>query len=130
MAVTIKTSSTEDYLKTIASLSKQSSVVRVSDICNKLKVTAPSVSEALTRLDAAGLVKHPKHGHIQLTAQGAAIAHDINLRYETLLRFLVDVLKVPHEIAEKDACGMEHSLSSTSRKQLSKLVISLCEDYC
>jgi DtxR family Mn-dependent transcriptional regulator len=117
-----QTDSVEDYLKTIALLGAQSKPIRVQDISRSLNIKPSSVSEALNKLVNAGLVRHPKHGRVELTTEGTLIAEDICLRYELLHRLLVEILGVPTRIAEKDACGMEHALSQTSRERLEKLV--------
>ena len=120
--VTRQTTSVEDYLKTIALLAKKSGVVRVADIGKTLKVKAPSVTEALTKLSKAGLVKHQNYGGVELTVEGARIARDVNRRYEVLRRFLSEILNVHPETAEQDACGMEHALSAASLERIGKFV--------
>ena len=122
MGVGEQTTSVEDYLKAIALLGKESKVVRVTEIGKMLKVKAPSVTEALTRLSEAQLVKHQKYGGVELTAEGARIARDVNRRHEVLRRFLAEILNVHPEIAEQDACGMEHALSKASLEKLAKFV--------
>jgi DtxR family Mn-dependent transcriptional regulator len=122
MGVSKQTTSGEDYLKTIALLGKESKVVRVTEIGKMLKVKAASVTEALTKLSKAGLVKHQKYGGVELTAEGARIARDVNRRHEVLRRFLAEILNVYPEIAEQDACGMEHALSAASLVRMAKFV--------
>ena len=122
MGVGKQTTSVEDYLKAIALLGKKTKVVRVTEIGKMLKVKAPSVTEALTKLSEAGLVKHQKYGGVELTTEGARIARDVNRRHEVLRRFLAEILNVHPEIAEQDACGMEHTLSKASLEKLAKFV--------
>jgi len=117
--------SMEDYLRTIASLSRCISAVSVTEIGKHRQVKAPSVSEALNRLEKAGLIRRSRYGKVELTEQGAEVARLIDQRHALLLRFLQDILKVPPDIAEKDACGMEHALSSVSQERLSRLVETL-----
>ena len=121
MGVGKRTSSEEDYLKTIALLGKESKVIRVTDIAKMLKIKAPSVTEALTKLSKAGLVTHEKYGGVELTAKGARIARDINRRHEVLRRFLSEILNVHSDIAEQDAYGME-PLSEVSLDRMAKFV--------
>jgi DtxR family Mn-dependent transcriptional regulator len=127
MGVTKQTTSMEDYLKTIDLLSRESTGVRVSDISRILNIKAPSVTQALSKLSMEGLVKHQKYGGVELTGEGAMIARDVNLRHETLLRFLTRILNVDPEIAEQDACGMEHALSQASLKRLAKFIEFLAD---
>ena len=80
------------------------------------------VTEALTKLSEAGLVKHQKYSGVELTAKGARIARYVNRRHEVLRRFLAEILNVHPEIAEQDACGMEHALSAASLSRMAKFV--------
>lgn len=121
-----QTTSGEDYLKTIDLLGKGNKIVRVTQIANTLKVKASSVTEALTKLSEAELVKHEKYSAVELTAKGAKIAHYLNQRHEVLRRFLAEILNVHPEIAEKDACGMEHALSTASLDRMAKFVEFMC----
>jgi len=122
MGVSNRTTSEEGYLKTIALLGKEGKVVRVSEIAKMLKVKVPSVTEALTKLSEAGLVKHQRYGGVELTSEGARIARDVSRRHEVLRRFLSDILNVHPEIAERDAFGMEHALSTDSLDRMAKFV--------
>ena len=122
MGVGKQTTSVEDYLKAIALLGKKTKVVRVTEIGKMLKVKAPSVTEALTKLSEAELVKHQKYGGVELTDEGARIARDVHRRHEVLSRFLAEILNVHPEIAEQDACGMEHALSAASLSRMAKFV--------
>jgi DtxR family Mn-dependent transcriptional regulator len=112
----------EDYLKTIQLLKSEKTSISVNDLSKRLKIRAASVSETLDRLVEAGLVEHPKYGNVELTAEGSALAEALNTRYEALLKFLVEYLQVPPMIAETDACGMEHSLSSATLERIKQFV--------
>lgn len=120
--VTEQTASIEDYLEAIAWLSEERNVVRVSHISRALGVTMPSVTSALKRLVAGGLVEHERYGHVELTPEGERVARDVIRRHEALQRFLSEVLGVNPETAGEDACKLEHYLSPSSRDRLSKFV--------
>ena len=104
------TSSKEMYLKTILRLGDDGRPVRVKDIAGSLGVTMPSVSEALRSLKDKGLVLHPSYGEVKLSASGRRLATSVNDRFEVLQRFLVEVLRVEENIAEHEACEIEHVL--------------------
>jgi DtxR family Mn-dependent transcriptional regulator len=112
------TTSVEDYLKTIYLLDREKGFVRVSYISCILNIKDPSVTQDLAKLSNKGLIKHQKYRDVELTPKGEIIARNINLRHETLCRFLEGILNVAPEIAEKDACGMEHALSPDSLRKL------------
>lgn len=102
--------SAEDYLETILRLTLQNGSVRSIDIANELGFSKPSVSTAMKRLRENGYITVEPHGLIQLTEQGHAIADKIYERHILLTQYLID-LGVSAEIAEQDACKIEHILS-------------------
>lgn len=111
-------SSKEDYLKTIHLLNNQRGSVRVKDIAEKLDITMPSVSSAVKSLEKKGLVSHPRYDLVALTNQGSQIAESITMRHCIIRDFLSNVLELDTEIAEKDACVMEHSISPETLEKL------------
>lgn len=103
--------SMEDYLKAIHLLESEKGVVRVKDIARMLEITMPSVSSALKNLEKQGLVCHQRYDLVGLTPEGSKVAEDIYWRHQVIKDFLSQVLGLDAEIAEKDACGMEHAIS-------------------
>ena len=104
------TQSREDYLETIYKLIDKNTVARVKDIAATLNVRMPSVHTAISELRKHGLVEQEPYGYIQLTKAGMAEAKKIVKRHEILYKFLL-LLGVPSDVAEHDACAMEHVLS-------------------
>ena len=103
--------SLEDYLETIYHLIEIRRFARMKDIADDRNVSMASVSNAMKRLAREGLVEHVSRGIVLLTAEGEKLAREIIRRHEFVRDFLVSVLRVPVEIAEKDACSFEHSMS-------------------
>jgi DtxR family Mn-dependent transcriptional regulator len=87
----------------------------ITNISNLLGVKKPSVTAAVTKLSEQGFVEHERYGLVKLTAAGLKIARDVSQRHNTLRHFLVEILKVPDEIAEEYACRMELSQVSLDR---------------
>jgi DtxR family Mn-dependent transcriptional regulator len=116
------TDSMEDYLEAIAVTKKTEGVARVRDIAKLLEVEAPSVSSALANLSKKGYVIHERYGYIDLTAKGERAAREVMKKHGVLFDFLTQILGVRSEIAMKDACGMEHSLSEETKHRLTRLV--------
>ncbi|MBO8128362.1 MAG: metal-dependent transcriptional regulator [Peptococcaceae bacterium] len=108
----------EDYLETILELSEQEKVVRVTDIAARLNIAKASVAQALSNLKKLKLITQDRYGPVWLTAKGRAYAAGVRRRHETLVYFLVNVLGVDPAIAEKDACEMEHVVSSQTMDRL------------
>ena len=113
-----QSASMEDYLETVAVLQAEGKVVRVNQIGQALGVKMPSVTAALKKLTDEGLVKHEKYGHVELTTKGGKAAREIFHRHEVLRRFLTEVLNITDEIAEEDACKMEHAISTVTLGRL------------
>ena len=92
--------------------------VRVKDIAASLGVSKPSVSEMVDRLVENQLVTHDKYQHIKLTAKGRRIAKGLDRKHETIKHFCIDMLGVDPEVADKDACEIEHVISDVTLNKL------------
>lgn len=113
--------SIEDYLETIYELGPNTGV-RLVDVSGKMSVTKPSVNRAVSVLVKSGLVTQEKYGLIYLTKEGIKKASEIRGRHEILSRFLQDILKVPGQTAEEEACKIEHVLSQETADKLLKFM--------
>jgi DtxR family Mn-dependent transcriptional regulator len=112
------TESLENYLETIGMLIRKNKIARVKDISKELNVKNSSVNIALNVLADKGLIIHEKYGYVELTAEGKKIADDIQHKEDVLLRFFTEILGVEKEIALKDACRMEHTISDETLAKL------------
>ncbi len=110
------TTSIEDYIEAIYEITQRERAARVKDISRKLNVTYPSISGILKKLVEMGLVRHERYGDVILTPKGERLGKDISERHKILFDFMHRILKIPHDIAQKDACGMEHSMSPETRE--------------
>ena len=102
--------SAEDYLESMIILKEKNGYVRSIDIAGFLGVTKPSVSNAMKRLREEGYIEMDKTGFITVTAKGMEIADKIYTRHKKLTDFFV-ALGVDPDVAEDDACRIEHDLS-------------------
>ena len=105
--------SSEDYLETILMLSEQLPVVRSIDIATHLNFSKPSVSVAMKHLKETGKITMSSAGYITLTEEGKEIAEKVYERHRVLSSMLVS-LGVNPEVANEDACEMEHVISEES----------------
>ncbi len=117
-----QTASMEDYLEAIAKLGEGRKVVKVKQLSQMLGVKMPSVTSALRKLSGQELVEHEKYGHIKLTPEGDEVARAVIYRHEALTRFFAQALGINREIAEEDACKIEHVISPLSVERLAKFV--------
>ena len=112
------TGALEDYLETIYELVRKQSFARVRDIARARGVKAGSVSPALRRLADLGLVDYARREYVTLTEAGEHEARRVFARHQLLSKFFENVLQMPHEAAQSEACAMEHSLSDEGMDRL------------
>ncbi|NUP89784.1 MAG: metal-dependent transcriptional regulator [Candidatus Sumerlaeia bacterium] len=123
------THSAAHYLMAIDALLREQGYARVSDVARFLEVTTGSASVSLKTLKQRDLVTEDANRFLQLSPEGAALAHKIQVNKQMLVTLLHQVLAVPKEIAEIDACKIEHLLSDETRERL-RVFLSLikCDD--
>lgn len=114
------TSSREDYLETIYLLQKRKQNVRVRDIAKEMSITMPSVSGFLKNLKKQGLVEHPRYDLVALTPDGMRVAREVFRRHQVIRTFLSHVLKLDSDIAERDACRIEHNISPETIESMTR----------
>lgn len=102
--------SAEDYLEMILRLTEEKGYARSVDIAQGLSVSKPSVSVAMKQLREGGYIVMDKDNYISLTESGMEIAQRIYERHKVLTRMLT-LIGVSPEIAQEDACKVEHDIS-------------------
>lgn len=100
----------ENYLETILILKEKNGVVRSIDIARELNFSKPSVSRAMGILKENGFITMQTSGEIGLTESGTKKAREIYGRHQLLTLFLEKTAGVGREMAEENACRMEHIL--------------------
>lgn len=115
----------ENYLETILVLTQRNGSVRSIDVANEMNFTKPSVSRAMSILKREEYIHMEADGRLVLTEKGMQKATSVLERHLILTRYINEVLGVAQEIAEKDACRIEHIISPETfegiKKQLKKL---------
>jgi DtxR family Mn-dependent transcriptional regulator len=114
------TSNMEDYLEAIYFLKKDKGFTRVGKIAQRLNVKNSSVNSALKTLVEKGLVVHERYGYVSLTKAGDKTALEVQNKHDILYRFLTEFLMLDEETAEREACGIEHSMSKLTFIRLTK----------
>jgi DtxR family transcriptional regulator, Mn-dependent transcriptional regulator len=112
------TSTMEDYLEAIFDLNRDKKVIRVKDIAKRLDVKMPTVTSMLRTLNDRGLVHYEKYEYVALTDSGADVGREMRRRHQILYKFLTDILKIDIQIADQEACQMEHTLSLATLESL------------
>lgn len=109
------TQANEDYLEAIFELSGGTSKpVRSVDVAIKLDVSKASVNKAVSVLKAHGFVEQEPYGDVFITEEGLNYGKSVFKRHLVLYHFLMDVLGVEPEVAEEEACTMEHAISDST----------------
>lgn len=101
----------ENYLEMILVLTQKNGSVRSIDIADAMGFTKASVSRAMSILKRDNYIIMEPDGAIRLTKDGQKKAAAVYDRHVTLTRFITEKLGVDEEIAEKDACRIEHIIS-------------------
>ncbi len=109
--------SAENYLETILMLRETKGSVRSVDIAAELDFTKPSVSVAMKKLKESDFIEVDGDGFITLTEAGQKIAEEMYERHKFFTDFLLHI-GVGEETAVKDACRIEHVLSTESFEKM------------
>lgn len=105
----------EDYLEAMVMLGATTEAsVRSVDVATKMGVSKASVNKAMSVLKEKGLAEQPYYGDITLTDEGYAYGSSVLDRHNALTAFLNKAVGIDAEIAEREACLMEHAISDES----------------
>lgn len=100
----------EDYLEAILVLQRKNGYVRSLDLAQYIGVTKPSISNATKLLREGGFLTMDEGKLLHLTELGQEVAERIYERHRILTGLLV-YLGIDPEVAEEDACRVEHDIS-------------------
>jgi DtxR family transcriptional regulator, Mn-dependent transcriptional regulator len=112
----------EDYLESIHVLEAEQGSVRVKDIAKRLHISRASVSVAMNHLEKQGLVLHPRYDLVRLTEKGSCLAAGVYERHQIIREFLREVLGLGEDVAEKDACRMEHHIGPETFQSIKRFI--------
>ncbi len=110
--------STEMYLRTVLELEEEGIPALRARLAERLDLSAPSVSEGVSRLATDGLVKLDKDRRVTLTKTGRELANRVLRKHRLAERLLVDVLGVEPEHVHEEACRWEHVISDHVEEKL------------
>ncbi len=111
----------EMYIETIYVLTKKGAPPRAIDVGEHMGFSKPSVSRALGILKKNGYVTVGTDGAITLTEEGIALAEKIYERHTILTAFL-EKIGVSTEVAETDACKIEHRISDETLEAIKRWI--------
>jgi len=116
------TTTQESYLEVIAELIRSAGAARVKDIAQRMGVAKSSVTVALRGLAKRKLVRYEPYRLVSLSEKGEALAERMQIRHQALRRFFTDVLDVDAQIADANACRIEHAVGDGVMQRLSCFV--------
>ncbi len=107
----------DDYLEAILMITQERGHCRSINIAETLDVTKPSVSVAVGKLVEEGLVVMDDEKMIRFTEKGRLLA-ELTLAKHNYFKQLLMNAGIEEEIAEREACAMEHGISEESFEKL------------
>ena len=107
----------EDYVELIYDLEKNGKRVHTNDVAQALKINPASVTEVFQKLSKEGYLNYEKYSGATLTKKGKKVAVTTKKRHDKLIEFLM-ILGVKRDVAEMDACEMEHILHQSTMQKV------------
>ena len=112
------THSSAHYLMAMHDLIKKHGYARAVDVARYLNLSRGSVSLSLNRLKKRGFLSEDNNKFLFLTKKGKKTVNAVINKRRIIIQFLKEVLLLPVEIAESDACKIEHLISDETGKNL------------
>jgi DtxR family Mn-dependent transcriptional regulator len=113
---------TEMYLRTIWELEEEGIVPLRARLVERLRLSAPSVSETVTRLAEEGLVTVGENRVLSLTEEGRRQAVGVMRKHRLAERLLTDVIDLDWAYVHDEACRWEHVISDRVEERLVRLL--------
>ncbi|MBI2571263.1 MAG: metal-dependent transcriptional regulator [Candidatus Schekmanbacteria bacterium] len=117
------------YLLAIHTLAERGKAPRAVDVSRRLGVSRAAVSSQLKVLKDSGFLDIDGVNRIHLTAMGVDVANRVATKRDVIKVLLSDILGVPEDTAETDACKVEHLLSERSGCALVRLIHFMRSDH-
>lgn len=112
----------ENYLEAILEIGNQFGEVRCIDLARYFNISRASVSRAMNVLKSENMIVMEPYGDIKLTDEGFIRASEVSYKHNLIKKFLTDILKMDNNIAELDACKVEHVVSDAFILALDKIL--------
>jgi DtxR family Mn-dependent transcriptional regulator len=109
---------TENYLIAIQTLYDEGIRCIPARIAERMAVSAPTVTEAVRRMERDGYVYHAGEREIDLTEKGRTTALALMRRHRMVERWLTDVLGLDWASAHEEAHKLEHAISDVVADRL------------
>lgn len=113
---------TEMYVRTVWELEEEGIVPIRARLAERLGLSAPSVSETVSRLENEGLLRLSDDRVLELTEEGRALAVSVMRKHRLAECLLVDVIGLEWERVHEEACRWEHVISDQVESKLVELL--------
>ncbi len=114
------THSSVHHLMAMQELLQKNGYVRGVDIANHLNISRSSVSITLRKLIAKGYIHEDENKFFHFNEMGKELINGVLSKRRIIRMFFVNVLNLNEELAEVEACKIEHLLEEdTGHKLLS-----------
>ena len=121
----------QDLLEAIYEMEVLNGKARLTDVAAKLEFSKSRANQEVKKLKSMGLVVAEKYGPLQLTDLGKFEAERVVFTHQLIKTFLIRILNVEEDVAEKEACAIEHVISEETIQaivnQLEKVTDSIGE---
>ena len=118
----------ESYLEEIHSLQLRYGAVRTTDLAEKMGCRVPTATSALSRLAKLGLINYEAYRPVTLSERGVEAIKELDMAQRVLAEFMCEVLAMPEDEAEKEACRLEHRLSARVLQRIKLLMAFMKSD--
>jgi Mn-dependent DtxR family transcriptional regulator len=117
----------EEYIELIYILEQEHGHAHTGTIAAEMDIKAPSVTQMLRKLGKEGLVEYQAYTGATLTGKGKKMARALMEKHRVIQEFL-ELIGIDELTAERDACQIEHHVSTGSVLQLERFVEFLQQD--
>ncbi|MBO0768809.1 MAG: metal-dependent transcriptional regulator [Solirubrobacterales bacterium] len=105
------TQAEQEYLESLFWLYEAGLQMTAANLSRAMRLSAPTVSEMLGRLQRDGFITRDSHHAIAFTDEGRKDAEELVGRHRMVERFLTDVVGVPWDEVHEEAEKLQHSMT-------------------
>lgn len=116
------THSSVHHLMAMHELLKNNGYVRGVDIANHLNISRSSVSITLKKLKSKGYVLEDGNKFFKFTTHGKDLINSVLSKRRIIQSFFKNVLDIPEDLAEEEACKVEHLLHEQTGQKLMSFI--------
>jgi DtxR family Mn-dependent transcriptional regulator len=114
--------STEMYLRIVLELEEEGIPALRARVAERLHLSAPSVSEGVSRLEEQGLLVLTEDRTVALTDRGREWASSVMRKHRLAERLLADVIGLDPAYIHEEACRWEHVISDRVEARIAELL--------